>query len=188
MRKQLMGAYVSLAFGLNGSFDNLEQLDLALANVGFTEIKKGTISEGMRESEWNLNFIKTKIPVICRNYQEEGWISTTLDVSEELLESLEKKKCEQLVQKLTNLAIKLMQEMNLSYVFFDEEAEADIAPEDYGADYFYAITLISDKVSSKEKIRNKAKINSIEQFDGGIVLYSRFPIPHYQTHHTRPTK
>lgn len=38
-----MGAYVSLAFGLNVSQENLEQLDSALVNVGLRRTKTGLI-------------------------------------------------------------------------------------------------------------------------------------------------
>lgn len=176
-----MGAYVSLAFGLNGSQENLKQLDSALVNVGIKRTKTASMAEGMRQTEWNLHFAEKDIPVICRNYQEDDWISTTLDIEEELFESFSRQRCEQLVRKLTEVGIKLMQTMDLRYVFFEEEAEADVAPDDYSADYLYAITLLSNKISSLKEVCNRAEVKRVEQFDGGVVLYSRFPIPHYQT-------
>ena len=97
-----------------------------------------------------------------------------------MFESIGKQKCEQLVQKLIKIAIFLMQTMKLRYVFFEEEAEAEVAPDDYDADYLYAITLLSNKISSIKEACNKVEVKRIERFDGGVVLYSRFPIPHYE--------
>ena len=175
-----MGAYVSLAFGLDDSQENLKQLDSALINAGLEQVKTGIMAQGMRQSEWNLHFAEREIPVICRNYQEDDWLSTTLDIEEKLFESFSKEKCEKLVRKLTEVAIRLMQKMNLRYIFFEEEAEADIAPNDYNADNLYAITLLSDKIPSLQEVCNQTEVKHTEQFDGGVVLYSRFPIPHYQ--------
>lgn len=175
-----MGAYVSLAFGLNDSDKILELLDSTLIDIGLKEICKGLMIEGSRQSIWELHFAGEKIPILCISYQEDGWLSTTLDVEEELFDSFEKQQCQLLVKKLTNLGIKLMQKMNLSYIFFEEEAEAHIASNDYNAECLYAITLTSDRVSFIKQACNRPDIQRVEQFDGVVVLHLRFPIPHYQ--------
>lgn len=175
-----MGAYVSLAFGIRGSKNNLALLDSTLIDIGLKKISKISITEGTRQTEWQLHFAGEEIPITCRCYQENGWVSTTLDIEEELFESFERQLCDRLVRKLINVAIKLMQKMNLSYVFFEEEAEADIDPSDYNTDYLYAITLLSNKVSSLQEACSRSEVQRVEQFDGGVVLYLRFPIPHYQ--------
>jgi len=175
-----MGAYVSLAFGLNVSEKNLELLDSTLVDIELRKIEKSLIIENSRQTVWELDFAGKKIPITCRSYQEDGWLSTTLDIEEDLFDSLEKQQCISLVEKLTNLGIKLMQKMDLSYIFFEEEAEADIPPNDYNADCLYAITLISDRVSSIKETSSRPDIKRVEHFDGGLVLHLRFPIPHYQ--------
>jgi hypothetical protein len=176
-----MGAFVSLAFGWEGSLADRSALHGALKAAGLQQRRDGVVAEGMHEAEWALAFAGAEIPLTARSYQEAGWVATTLDLDEELFESVaDRSGRAKLVQALVHLGEEVLRHLHLPYIFFEEEAEADIAPHQYRADVLFGITLIADDVPGLEEALRRPDVQRIERFDGGVTLYRRFdPVPHY---------
>jgi hypothetical protein len=176
-----MGALVSLAFGWEGSLEDCASLDRALENVGLRLRHAGQPAEGMRDAEWVFLLAGEELSLTCRCYQEEGWVATTLDIAEEVFEATgDRVGRAELVQALIRLGTELMRRLHLRYVFFDEEAEAETAPWQYRADVLFGITLVADGVPGVAEAAQRADVQRIERFDGGVTLFRRLdPVPHY---------
>jgi len=177
-----MSAFVSLAFKWGGSLNDCTILDTTLEKIGLNTLQSERLGEGIRESDWILEFGGENLPLTCRCYDEGKWVSSTIDIDEELFEnSGEKYGREKLVQAFIRLGVELLRHLHLRYVFFDEEAEAEIDPTEYNANYLFGITLIADSVPGLDKASKRPDIRRVEKFEGGLVLFRRLdPVPHYQ--------
>ena len=178
-----MSAFVSLAFGWSGSLNDCTILDKTLEKIGLHALQSQYQADGMRESDWILEFSGENLPLTCRCYDwEKGWVSTTLDIYEELFENIgEKYGRQKLVQTFIRLGAELLRQLNLPYVFFDEEAEAEVNPTEYNANYLLGITLIADSVHGLDQASKRSDIQRVEKFAAGVVLFRRLdPVPHYQ--------
>jgi hypothetical protein len=177
-----MSAFVSLAFKWSGSLDDCTTLDKTLEKIGLHALQSQHQGEGMRESDWILEFSGENLALTCRCYDEEGWVSSTIDIDEELFENIgEKYGREKLVQTFIRLGAELLRQLNLRYVFFDEEAEAEVDPTEYNPNYLFGITLIADSVPGLDEASERPDIRRVEKFAGGVVLFRRLdPVPHYQ--------
>ncbi|MGH2531690.1 MAG: hypothetical protein ACRDJW_05230 [Thermomicrobiales bacterium] len=177
-----MGAFVSLAFGWEGSLEDSAALDRALDRAGLRLRHADQPAEGMRETEWAMSYAGEDLPLTCRCYQDAGWVATTLDIAEELFEATgDRAGRADLVQAFVDLGAELMRHLHLRYVFLDEEAEAEIAPWQYRADVLFGITLVADGVPGLAEAMRRSDVQRVERFDGGVVLYRRLdPVPHYE--------
>jgi hypothetical protein len=177
-----MGPFVSLAFGWSGSLNDCSILDKTLKKIGLHALPSQYQADGVRESDWILEFSGENLSLTCRCYEEEGWVSTTLDIYEELFVNIGKKYgYQKLVQTFIYLGAELLRQLNLRYVFFDEEAEAEVNPTEYNANYLCGITLIADSVHGLEEASKRPDIQRVEKFPGGVVLFQRLdPVFLYQ--------
>jgi len=176
-----MSAFISLAFKWSGSLNDCTILDKTLEKIGLHALQSQRQGDGMRESDWILEFSGENLPLTCRCYDEEGWVSSTLDIDEELFGNIgEKYGREKLVQTFIRLGAELLRQLNLRYVFFDEEAEAEVDPTEYNANYLFGITLIADTVPGLDEASKRPDIQRVEKFVGGLVLFRRLdPVPHF---------
>ncbi len=176
-----MGAFVSLAFGWPGSLEDAATLDQALEHAGLNPGDAGVSMDGMRVRQWILSFVGEGLPMTCRSYQRDGWVASTLDIDEELFEAVGNRHGrKELTRTLIHIGEELLRRLHLQYVFFDEEAEADIDPEEYQADTLFGITLVADDVPGLEAARHRQDVLRAEPFEGGVVLFRRLdPVPHY---------
>ena len=176
-----MSAFVSLAFKWSGSLKDCTILDKTLEKIGLHALHSQPQVDGVRESDWILEFSGENLPLTCRCYDEQGWVSSTLDIDEELFEDIgEKYGREKLVQTFIRLGAELLRQLNLRYVFFDEEAEAEVDPTEYNANYLFGITLIADTVPGLAEASKRPDIQRVEKFAGGLVLFRRLdPVPHF---------
>ena len=108
--------------------------------------------------------------------------SFTIAIYEELFENIgEKYGRQKRVQTFIGLGAELLRQLNLRYVFFDEEAEAEVDPTEYNANYLLGITLIADSVPGLDEASKRSDIQRVETFAGGVVLFRRLdPVPLYQ--------
>jgi hypothetical protein len=175
-----MGAFVSLAFAWTGSFEDFSALDAALSDSGLRAIDEGQVEDGTREKRWALTVGKDVLMATSRSYERDGWVST-LDVPEEAFEEAARQLGRQrVIEIFVDLASELLRRLGLPYVFFEEEAEAETAPEQYTPEELFGITLVADKVPLLEEARQNPDLKRVEEFPGGVVLYKRLdPIPHY---------
>ncbi|MGH2562571.1 MAG: hypothetical protein ACRDJH_26220 [Thermomicrobiales bacterium] len=177
-----MGAFVSLAFGWEGSLEDISALDGALDRAGLQLRHAGQQAYGMREAAWIFSVAEEELALTSRCYQETGWVSTTLDIAEEVFEAAgDRVGRAELVETFVRLGADLLRRLGLRYVFFDEEAEAEIAPWQYRADVLFGITLVADGVPGLAEAARRPEVQRIERFDGGLALFRRLdPVPHYE--------
>jgi hypothetical protein len=182
-----MGAYISLAFGWQGSFHDLSRLDDALSRAGLRPKASGQVAEGMHESSWELSFRGEEIPVTCYSYQKDGWIATTLDIPEKVFEEIGNRHGRRLLtEMIVEMGATLFRHLRLQYAFLDEEAEAEINPADYRADVLFGITLVAQNVEGVKQVCQRSDVIRCKTFNEGVVIYRRLdPVPHYSPYYSR---
>jgi len=177
-----MGAQVTLAFRWQGAFSSRDRLARALVTAGLQRSTPDVAADGSSESSWSLSLRSAELAVTCRCYDEQTETSVALDVDEAAFERVgaDVGRAE-LVSRFVSLAASLVNDLQLRYVFFDEEAEADVDSGAYRADVLFGITLIAPDVQGVDAARQRPDVARSEIRDGVVVLYRRLdPVPHYQ--------
>jgi hypothetical protein len=175
-----MGAYISLAFQWRGTLADLSPLDRALASAGLAVEDPGEVAEGQLISTWTIPIANERQQLVCRCYDAAGYVSTTLDIDEgrfdELAERLGRSK---MIDAFVSLGAHLLRALGLRYVFFEEEAEADLDPDSFDGTRLFGITIVPDNAAWLMQTLERADIQRVDRLAGAVVIYRRLdPVPH----------
>ena len=176
-----MGPNVSLAFQWRGTIEHVAPLERALLVAGLAMSVAGELVDGTRISAWRLPINDESLEVTLRCYDCHPWISTTLDIVEQRFDEVAGRVGrQQLIQRIIALAVILRRALDLAYVFFDEEAEADLDPESYTGEQLFGITVLPAHARSLETALQHEDIQRVERIEDAVVVFRRLdPEPHY---------
>jgi hypothetical protein len=176
----MSSAQISIAFRMMTSPAYMGELESAFGSAGLRRIENNSDEIEIPTTTWELTIEQERCVLTCRCYPEALWTSVTLDVSEDLFDQLAIQiGRRQLIDAFVHLGAQLLRWLELSYVFFEEEAEADIDPDCYKGDILFGITIVPSAAGWTHKMANRSDILRIDHLDGAIVLYRRLdPVPH----------
>ena len=177
----MMGAFISLAFQWRGSLADLLPLYGALESAGLTLVSAGHASEGQCTSTWQVPIAgDDSHRLTCRCYEAGSHVSTTLDIDEEDFDEIAARiGRSRLIGLFTRLGSDLVRVLGLRYVFFEEEAEADLDPETFDGTRLFGITIVPDGAPWLPRVLERSDIARIERLPGTVVIYRRLdPAPH----------
>jgi len=175
-----MGAFVSLAFRWHGTLEQLSSLDGAFESAGLAFVHGGELAEGQSLSTWMLSIDGEREKVTRRCYGEGRYVSTTIDIEEERFDVLAQRiGRHRLIERFVKLGCELLRVLKLSYVFFEEEAEADLDPETFDGTRLFGISIVPDNAPWLDNALGREDIQRVERLPGAVVIYRRTdPVPH----------
>jgi hypothetical protein len=171
---RLNGAFISLAFQWRGSVTDLSPLERALDLAGLVRIDATA-----GESIWRAS-VDHDCLFVNRCYDAGGYVSTTLDIEEALFDEIGARIGRTfLIDLFVKIGASLLRALGLSYVFFEEEAEADLDPEMFDGTRLFGITIVPDDAAWLQRTLARTDIQRVERLPGSVVIYRRLdPAPH----------
>lgn len=175
-----MSAFISLAFQWRGTLADLSPLDRALASAGLAVVDPGEVAEDQRISTWTIPIASERQPVTCRCYGAGAHVSTTLDIEEDRFDDLaERLGRSSVIDAFVTLGAHLLRALGLRYVFFEEEAEADLDPDSFDGSRLFGISIVPDDAPWLMRALERADIQRVDRLAGAVVIYRRVdPVPH----------
>jgi len=174
------GGFVSIAFQWHGTLSDLAPLDRALAAAGLVAVDIGETAENQRISGWNMAIDGSSHEITCRCYDAGAHVATTLDIEEERFDELAVQiGRRRLIEVFVGLAAELVRSLDLQYAFFEEEAEADLAPDRFDGSRLFGITIVPENARWLDRALARDDIQRVDRLPGVVVIYRRLdPVPH----------
>ena len=121
------------------------------------------------------------LAMVGRCYDVDTWVSVSLDIEEEHFDELgERLGRSVLVERMVALAVVLVDTLKLSYLFFEEEIDADFPPDSPDIEAIGGITVLPAGSHSAKRAARRTDVQRIESRGASLVFWRRFdPLPHY---------
>jgi hypothetical protein len=175
-----MGAFISLAFQWRGTLRDMSPLNGALAAAGLKIVRPGELDEGQHTSTWLLFLEASGHELTCRSFDAGSHVATTLDIEEAQFDAVSSRiGREQVIGTFVKLGGELLVALGLRYVFFDEEAEADLDPDTFDGSQLFGITILPDTAPWLEGVLGREEVIRVTTLPGAVAVYRRTdPSPH----------
>jgi hypothetical protein len=131
-------------------------------------------------STWTMPVAGAREPLVCRCYDAGAHVSTTLDIAEERFDELAARVGRpELTRTFVELGAQLLRALELRYVFFEEEAEADFDPDAFDGTRLFGITILPGDAPWLQHALERADIQRVDRLPGAVAVFRRLdPAPH----------
>jgi hypothetical protein len=176
-----MGANISLTFCWEGRIDDVSALHASISRHGVVLETTSPLAEGVSRSTWRWQVESEVLELTCRSYDRGAFVSTTIDADEDAFDRVSERLGRRVVvERFLRFAARLVRDLHLRYVFFEEEAEAEIEPSKYTGDVLFGITVFPQTAPWLQRALSSAEIIRTDRIDGTVVVYRRMdPAPHH---------
>lgn len=175
-----MAACVSLAFALRGGLDRAGDVIVGLETSSRARFSPPRHGEDEFTAEGELILAATTLPCTLRAFDEEGWVSVTLEVDEEQYDAAANAAGRSVARDaLVALAVVVGEATGADYVHIDEEAEAETPPGAWTGDDLLGITVVPATAPELGRSRRREDVQAAVERDGWVALMRRLdPVPH----------